>query len=235
MRNYLSVLFFLSGTAFFLSCEKNNQEPISPKIEEISSEAVPGDNPDNNCGQFRTQTQGAWGAEPEGTNPGTYLHGNFAAAFPQGLTVGCSNRGFSVMYASAADVTEFLPAGGTAAILTDSYINPLSKSIKNVLVGHITALALSVGFDQYDPNFGPAAGNLGDLIIASGPFTGKTVNEFLLLANEVLGGCSAEFTPAQISETAALINQNYDSGTVDNAFLTCPSTRIIVPESPVQR
>lgn len=31
------------------------------------------------CGQLRTQTQGGWGAEPHGQNPGTFLHANFEA------------------------------------------------------------------------------------------------------------------------------------------------------------
>src|SRR4029079_4504484 len=34
------------------------------------------------CTGFRTQTQGGWGTDPTGNNPGVYLHANFAAAFP---------------------------------------------------------------------------------------------------------------------------------------------------------
>src|SRR5688500_16598105 len=46
----------------------------------------------NACPGFRTQTQGGWGqCHINGGNPGTYLANNFAAAFPGGVTIGCTN------------------------------------------------------------------------------------------------------------------------------------------------
>ena len=176
------------------------------------------------CGQLRTQTQGGWGAPPHGNNPGRYLHTNFAGAFPGGLTVGCAS-GNTVKYTSAGAVTEFLPAGGTPAVLKTSATNPPDKSIKNVLIGQVTALALSVGFDNYDPNFGAADLHLSEMVIGTGSFAGKTVGEFLAIANDVLGGCSTAYSPSAVNEVATMINENFDDGKSDKGFLVCPGPR----------
>jgi len=175
------------------------------------------------CGQLRTQTQGGWGAVPHGNNPGTYLYANFAGAFPSGLTVGCTT-GHWVKYTNAAAITEFLPAGGTPGVLTANATNPADKSIKNVLIGQVTALALSVGFDNYDSNFGAGGVTLGNMVIGSGTFAGKTVSQFLTIANDVLGGCSNAYSPSTINDVATKINENYDDGKTNNGFLVCPGS-----------
>ena len=172
------------------------------------------------CGQLRTQTPGGWGAKPAGNNPGTYLHANFQNAFPTGLTVGCTT-GFTIKLTSASAVTNLLPSGGKAQKLTMSYVNP--TGLKNVLVGHLVALTLSVRFDAYDVNFGEAGITLRAMKIASGPFKGWTVADFLAEANRVLGGCSSAFTIEQVLETATKINENYVDGKSDNKFLVCPN------------
>lgn len=174
--------------------------------------------PPEDCGQLRTQTPGGWGAPPSGNNSGAYLHANFAAAFPNGLTVGCSPN-YNVHLSSAQAITDLLPTGGQAAALTMNYTDP--AEIKNVLVGHLVALTLSTGFDVFDPNFGKAGITLGQMLIGSGPFAGWTVNHFLEEANKALGGCGT-YTAKQVLETADNINQNYVDGTVDKGFLVCP-------------
>jgi hypothetical protein len=174
------------------------------------------------CGQFRTQSQGGWGVNPAGENPGTYLHDHFAAVYPSGLSVGCTG-GYSVYYSNASTVTTFLPAGGTAAVLTFNITDPDAKVIKNVLIGQVTALAINVAFDYADPNFGPAQGNLADLVISSGQFAGMSVSQFLSIANSVLGGCNNSYTADAINQTASSINANFVDGTTDGGFLTCPS------------
>jgi hypothetical protein len=178
----------------------------------------------SDCGQFRTQSQGGWGVNPVGENPGTYLRDHFAAVYPAGLSVGCSG-GYSVYYSTASAITEFLPAGGTAMALTFNVTNPAAKSIKNVLIGQVTALALNVGFDYADPNFGPAEENLANLVISSGQFAGMSVSQFLDIANGVLGGCNTSYTADAINQTASSINANFVDGTIDAGFLTCPSAR----------
>lgn len=178
--------------------------------------------PPQDCGQLRTQTPGGWGAKPQGNNPGTYLHANFAAAFPNGLKVGCAT-GKTITMTTAQAITDLLPTGGQPAVLTKSYTNP--SSIKNVLVGHLIALTLSVGFDAHDPDFGQAGVKLGDMLIGSGPFANMTVSQFLAVANNVLGGCSNAYTPSAINEVASKINENYVDGKTDNGFLICPTQR----------
>lgn len=179
--------------------------------------------PPGDCGQLRTQTPGGWGAVPRGNNPGKYLHNNFAAAFPGGLSVGCYPGDYYVRLTSAQAITDLLPTGGTPAALNMNYTNP--ASISNVLVGHLVALTLSTIFDSYDPDFGDAGITLGDMIIGSGTFAGWTVSDFLAEANKVLGGCSTSYTATEVLETADMINNNYTDGTVDNGHLVCPEER----------
>ena len=174
--------------------------------------------PPDDCGQLRTQTPGGWGAVPNGNNPGTYLHANFAAAFPTGLTVGCTPN-YHVTLTTAQAITDLLPTGGQAAVLTQNYTDP--AAIKNVLVGHLVALTLSTGFDVYDANFGQAGTTLGQMEIGSGTFAGWTVNAFLAEANKTLGGCGT-YSVQDVLTTATSINENYVDGNVDNGFLVCP-------------
>jgi hypothetical protein len=176
--------------------------------------------PPGDCGPLRTQTPGGWGAEPNGNNAGTYLHANFAAAFPGGLQVGCYPNNYYVSLTTAQAITNLLPTGGQANALTMNYTDP--PAIKNVLVGHLVALTLSTGFDVVDPNFGEAGITLGQMVIGSGTFANWTVADFLAEANKVLGGCSTSYTPAQVLETATAINENYVDGKIDNGFLDCP-------------
>ena len=166
------------------------------------------------CKPIRTFTQGGWGSKPHGHNPGTYLHAKFAGAFPTGLTVGCAT-GYRVRFSNAWAITNYLPAGGKPSVLNANHNNPSTWWLKNVLVSQLTALTLNVGFDLYDPNFSPSGVNLGDMIIASGPFQGKSVKEFLVIANDVLGGCSNAYTPSQVNETATRINEGCKDGRDD--------------------
>jgi hypothetical protein len=175
--------------------------------------------PPQDCGQLRTQTPGGWGSEPNGNNAGTYLHANFDAAFPTDLKIGC-NGGFTITMTNAQAITDLLPTGGQAAVLKASAVDP--ADVKNVLVGHLIALTLSVRFDVVDPNFGQAGIHLGDMVIGSGAFAGKTVSQFLTIANNVIGGCSNAYSISDINATASAINENYVDGNVNNGYLVCP-------------
>lgn len=176
------------------------------------------DCPPNECEPLRTQTPGGWGAKPEGNNPGTYLAANFAASFPGGLTVGCEG-GYKITLTSAKAIETLLPTGGKPLVLKASATDP--ASIDNVLVGHLVALTLSVVFDQDNEDFGGGDNELGSMVIKTGTFAGKTVLEFWQIANDVLGGCNTTYTPAQVLETAAAINENYVDGSIDKGYLEC--------------
>lgn len=190
--------------------------------------------PPPSCGQLRTQTPGGWGAEPHGNNPGTYLHQNFSAAFPNGLVVGDLGSGKYAKFTTAQAITDYLPAGGPAKVLTTSYINPATTDLKNVLVNHLVAVTLSVGFDAYDPSFGQAGVQLGDMIIKDGVFAGKSVSFFLSEANKVLAGLSSAYTLQQLVDVASAINQNYDDGIIDDGYLVCPYIQPSITRSSVK-
>lgn len=168
-------------------------------------------------GDFRTQTQGGWGSTPHGNNPGTYLHKNFAGAFPNGLVVGCSLN--TLKFTTAQAITDYLPDGGSGAVLTQSYINPVG--LKNVLAAQIVALSISVQFDLNNPNFGASAVSMSNLVIGTGVFKGWTVTKVLAEANQVLGGCSSSYTSSQMINVISSINENFVDGTKNNGFLTC--------------
>jgi hypothetical protein len=205
---------------FLFACQKEMSKSAKAGLstENSSTSTVTIASP---CGHLTTYTQGGWGASPAGNNPGTYLHANFQSVFGDYLTVGCYPGKNYVKLTSAQAVTDLLPAGGPGAALTTVYTDP--ASLKNVLVGQLVALKLSIGFDYADANFGQSSVSLGDMIIGSGPFKGNKVVDFLAIGEEVLGGCSQDFTAAQIVETATAINENFDNGTTDKGFLTCPT------------
>ena len=167
---------------------------------------------------FRTQTQGGWGAVPAGNNPGVYLHANFAAAFPGGLVVGCNN---TLTLTSAQAVTDFLPSGSVPSALTGDLTDP-GNSYDNVLAGQVVALSLNVGFDNYDAAFGASSAALGDLVIASGDFAGLTVQQLLDAANAYLGGCASPYTASQLNDAATAVNENFDNGTQNSGYVLCP-------------
>ncbi len=176
------------------------------------------DCPPTECKPLRTQTPGGWGAKPEGNNPAMFLSKNFAAAFPNGLKVGCET-GYTITLTSAKAIETLLPTGGTPAALKASATDP--TSIKNELVGQLVALTLSVGFDNKYEDFGSGSNTLANMIIKDGTFAGKTVFEFWKIANDVLGGCSTAYTASQVNDMATAINENYVDGKTDKGVLVC--------------
>jgi hypothetical protein len=224
-RTFLQFSAAVMVAACLFSCQKDlSGSKSEPELSNSLTASTASARLDGStCGQLRTFTQGGWGANPAGNNPGTYLHANFSSAFPEGLTVGCAPDNYYLRLTSAQAVTNLLPAGGKASALTATATNP--ASIKNVLVGQIVALKLSFGFDLYDANFGESPVPLGAMVIGNGTFKGMPVYKFLAIAEQVLGGCNTQFTPAQVNEAAAAINENYDNGNTDKGFLVCPPTR----------
>jgi len=161
------------------------------------------------CGPHKTFTQGGWGAVPNGNNPGVYLHANFDAAYPSGLTIGCGDNTLS--FNSAQEITNFLPEGGTADALPNF----------TVLTGQLVAASLNVGFDAYDTDFAGSDVALGDMFTDAAGFEGMTLSDILAAANEVIGGCSEAFEYAALNAVLTTINENFDNGTIDNGHLTC--------------
>lgn len=171
-------------------------------------------------GDFRTQTPGGWGAPASGNNPGTYRDANFAAAFPNGLTIGCSG-GHTALFTSAKAIESFMPAGSTPGVLDKDTVDPLSTSA-GVLAGQVVALSLSVGFDAYDPNFGASDLSIVNLVATSGACKGMTAGQILRVANAVLGGCSSQMAPSEINSCVDAINNNFVDGERSGGYLAFP-------------
>ncbi len=163
---------------------------------------------------FTTFTQGGWGS-PSNSAPGKIRDLYFSSVFPSGLTVGSV---YTITLTSASAVKDFLPQGNTAAPLTRSYVNPDNKI--NILAGQLVALTLNVEFDKAG-KIGSNPVDLGNLYILGGAFEGKTVSQFLAIANKALGGESTGYSISDINNTATAINENFDNGTSDEGFLTC--------------
>ena len=182
------------------------------------------------CPGFTTYTQGGWGTSPSGNNVGTFLNNNFAANFPAAtgyLTIGWTGTGGKTLtLTSATAVRNFLPSGTTPFVLTTSLTNPTRTSYPNVLAGQLVALALNLRFDNNISSYGSSSTNLRNLVIASGPFMGKTVQFLFDNANLKIGGSAAAFNKTLSEYTTALdnVNKNYDNGTNAQSFLACPLT-----------
>lgn len=169
------------------------------------------------CSGFRTQTQGGWGSTASGGNPGAYRDANFAAAFPSGLEIGCTNK---LRLTTSAAVRDYLPCGGSAGLLpAGTLTNP--DCINNVFTGQLIAATLSTTFDLYDPDFGSSDENLINLRISSGPFFRMSVGQLLTEANNLIGGCGSAFTTSQMVTALTSVNENYVDGKVTGSYLRC--------------
>ncbi|MBA5792418.1 MULTISPECIES: T9SS type A sorting domain-containing protein [unclassified Flavobacterium] len=184
-----------------------------------------------NC-QGHTLTMGGWGA-PNTSNPNvSYLYTHFNNAFPNGVVLGCG-QGYTLTLTSAQSITNFLPSGGTPSNLNSSYTNP--SNYGNTLAGQLVAVMLAVGFDNYDQNFSVSNSKLGDFTFNSGSFQGMTVSQFLVLANDFMGGCgNFQHTAADFNIAATAINENFDEGTIDNGYLSCCNLEIQVSFDPIK-
>jgi VCBS repeat-containing protein len=166
-------------------------------------------------GPFTTYTQGGWGASPNGNNPAMLLSNNFAAVYPAGFVqIGTSAR--YLKFTSAAAISVFLPAGGTAGVIAASATNPTS-SAAGVFAGQVLALQLSVNFSDA----GVKRGGLRNQVVASGELAGQTVGQVLALANSVIAGGAlpAGLTISELNSIVDAINNNYDNGLANDGFL----------------
>jgi hypothetical protein len=168
------------------------------------------------CGQFRTQTPGGWGAPANGNNPGMFRDANFDLAFPNTLVVGCET---TLTLTSPSDVESFLPSGGTPSILFENLTNPAGYG--NSLAGHLVAITLTLGFDELFEGFGESEQLLKNQIFIGGPFNGWRIEDIVITANEVFGGCNTTYSPSQMVETLSSINENYVDGEIDNGDVLC--------------
>jgi hypothetical protein len=110
-------------------------------------------------------------------------YANFDAAFPDGITIGCGEN--TLTFTSSQAVEDFLPSGGTPALLSGALVDP-AGTINNTLASQVLAVSLAVGFDVYDADFASSTSGFGSLPILSGAHAGMTVANFLTYANQVI-------------------------------------------------
>jgi hypothetical protein len=168
------------------------------------------------AGAYTTYTQGGWGANPHGNNPGALLQANFSKVYPGGsVSIGFNHK---LEFASASAIANFLPQGGRPGVLTTGATNPSSSSA-GVFAGQVLALQLSVDFSHA----GITQGGLAALHLTSGALAGQTVTQVLGLANTVIGGGTSAL-PSGLSVSGLnsiidSINNNFDNGTANNGYL----------------
>jgi hypothetical protein len=185
------------------------------------------------CTGIRAESQGSWGAVSNGYDPAAYMNSNFAAAFPAStyLTIGCGNRMLRLSTASA--VAAFLPTYGSVATLPSGTLTNPGTSYSNTLAGELIALKLSIRFDELNAGFSPASSQLKNMVIASGAFSGWTVQQLVNQADQAIGGCSSAYGINTLNAALMTINLNYFQGSSGNGYLVCPASGMQV-EVPVE-
>ncbi len=183
-------------------------------------------------GIYRTQTQGGWSNDCHGNNPGCVRDTYFPTVFPSGLLVGGN---YTILLMTSQAVVDFLPAGGTSAMLTSNHTNPTSTEA-GVFAGQVVSLAISLGFSDAGV---PGFGDLGSLYIPTGvhtpygAFAGYTVNEVFAIANIVLGGDMTALpdgiSVSDLNDVVDAINNNFDDGEHSDGYLVEEDCDDILP------
>lgn len=195
-------------------------------------------------GSFYTYTQGGWGTNCSGNNPGCFRDAHFPEAFPQGLVLGDADGDdadghFALVLTSSSAVAAFLPAGGTAGALTQDLVNPVSGSPAGVLASQLAAAKLSVGFDDAG-SFDALKSNdlikLGDLLYSGGvhaALLGKPVRDVIALADQAISGELAEpfdvdgdllgeLVFSDLVQALTVLNENFVGGQSNHGNLKLP-------------
>jgi hypothetical protein len=191
-------------------------------------------------GDLATFTQGGWGTDCSGNNPGCLRDQFFASVFPNGLTIGDTDgidgdANFALVFTSSAAANAFLPAGGKPSTLGADATNPTSSG-GGSFAGQLVAAKLCLGFDDagaLDSLKGNPAIKLGDLIFVGGvdsDLLGWTVRDLVDLADQAISGAlgtniditgdgNADVTISDISTALDVLNNNFDNGTQNNGNL----------------
>ena len=93
--------------------------------------------------------------------------------------------------------------------------------MNNTLSAQVVAAALTIGFDNWDPNFSSNPIHLNTLFYNSGTFNGWTVQQVFNEANKKLSGCSSPYSYSALTSAMDVFNQNYDDGTINLGKLSC--------------
>ncbi len=173
---------------------------------------------------YVTYSKGGWGQKANGNNVGQLRDDHFDQVYATDLVVG---TGYTLTFNATGDVEDFLPDGGSPAVLTQSYVNPDGKGknkLANNMADQIVAARLNRDYNQAGYLGTNTAGvPLGELVFIAGPFQNTTVNDFLTQAEIALGGGDMQgLTASEWSSAAESIIDSFHEG-VNGGVLTCPS------------
>jgi hypothetical protein len=170
------------------------------------------------------------------TQPGCIRDYYFADVFGTGgVTIGIPAGGtHGATWMTAADVEDFLPAGGTAGPLTGDLVDPTSTPA-GVLAGQILALRLGREYScagVFNIALKSDAGCLGSMMVPEscrGKFGALTIDEFLAVADQAVAGVASALDPygasySDLNETATCINEYYDECSLNEPDQTTPIT-----------
>ncbi len=168
-----------------------------------------------------TRSMGGWSNTSRSTPLNTIWFGN---NFPTGLRIGRPGR--SMTLANHNSIREFLPNGGTSAILPigDSSIDISRRDYKNSLAGQSVAASLNMALSP----------SLSNAYLKSGmgyPYEGHTVQQILSMANDALGHQTGPLPTSvvlsNLTQALDLINTSFLGG-VDAGYLTCQEDEAVV-------
>ncbi|MCB0764697.1 MAG: T9SS type A sorting domain-containing protein, partial [Flavobacteriales bacterium] len=187
----------------------------------------------SNCQGIHSETETAWGAEPAGNNPGAYMTAHFDDAFsyPGHISIGCGFR--RLRLTSAQAVTDFLPSSGWSDQLPFGFMTDPAWNYGNLFAGELVALKLTVRFDELYPDFSGSSTLLKNMVIASGPFAGWSVQQLINESDRKIGGCSNTYSANDLNAAITEINDGYQGGDMDSGFLVCPTNSVIQAGLPV--
>ncbi|MGE5440271.1 MAG: SdrD B-like domain-containing protein [Bacteroidota bacterium] len=170
--------------------------------------------------KFATYTAAGWScdATSDYDNIGRLRDFYFPQKFPNGLAIGGK---YTIKLTSSQALVAYLKGDGNPDKLSHSYVNP-SSTESGIFGIQVAALTLNAFADEILKS-GSSYLLLKDLVIASGTLQGKTVSEFLALANKALGGEDAGYTVSVLNEIASRVNGNFEEGKVNRGYLSCPS------------
>jgi hypothetical protein len=185
-------------------------------------------------GDFCTFTQGGWGAECNGNNPGCFRNNYFNSVFPTGVGIGqgvscilgvCGQSPilngvplFAAKWTNSIAVQNYLPAKGKAEALSADLQNPVATS-SGVLDGQLLSATLAVAYDdagKFDIG-APFIKNrlskkIGDLVYQGGtPCDGLTVRQMLNEAHKFTSGAVSSLTANDLNTCLSLFNEGFDN------------------------
>jgi hypothetical protein len=157
-----------------------------------------------------TFTPGGWGAPPNGNNVATLLYAMFPKLYAtKGFCVGGT---YTMKFATASNITVYLPAGTTPGVLKKNYTNPVNPVECGEFGSQVMCLKLNIDAS----NAGYTKAGLANLKVAAGwPLAGYRLSDVLILCQKVLGGTTSALpsgvSVADLTKLLSGVNGNFDN------------------------